>query len=100
VDAKSLKSDINPAIRFFIFDREPDPRRLVRVAPSTPVARPTGPFTPETLVARVYRHALQRTPTAAEQSVAAEVLKDKLTAGGVEDFLWMTLMSPEFQYIR
>ncbi|MBI4909334.1 MAG: PSD1 domain-containing protein [Acidobacteria bacterium] len=95
----SKESDIGPAIRFFIFDREPDKRRLVRSDPRTPVVRPAGEWTPQSLVTRVYRHALQREPSEAERLVAAEVLGERLTVDGVEDFLWMVLQSPEFQYI-
>lgn len=100
VAPESLKSDVGPAIRFFLFDREPDARRLVKVDPYTPAPRPVGPFTPSTLPDRLYRHALQRTPTESERAVAGEVLNGSLTPDGVEDFLWMLLMSPEFQYIR
>lgn len=96
----SLQSDVGPAIRFFVFDKQPDLKRLRKVDGYLPVAGPSGKFTADTLVARLYRHALQRDASEAERAVAREVLGEKLTADGVEDLLWMMLMSPEFQYIR
>ncbi|MCC6367755.1 MAG: DUF1549 domain-containing protein [Bryobacterales bacterium] len=100
VDKSSTTPDVGPAIRFFVFDREPDMRRLVRIGKGMPVAAPRERFTPETLVTRLYRHALQRDPAEAERRVAAEVLGGELKVDAVEDFLWMILQLPEFQYIR
>ncbi|MBL8175704.1 MAG: DUF1549 domain-containing protein [Bryobacterales bacterium] len=100
VAKQSMESDIGPAIRFFIFDREPDRTQMVRVVEETPVARLRERFGPDSLVTRVYRHALQRDPAEAERRVAASILGDRLGVDAVEDFLWMVLQSPEFQYIR
>jgi len=99
VTKESTGSDVGPAIRFFAFDREPDPRNLVRIDPRTPVEAPSERFTPDTLITRIYRHALQREPSADERRVALEILGSKLETDSVEDFLWMILQSPEFQYI-
>ncbi len=51
------------------------------------------------LVARAYRVALGREPTAAESRTAAEVVGTPATAKGMADFLWMVVMLPEFQLI-
>lgn len=100
VTKKTTVSDIGPAIRYFVFDREPDMRQLVRVSgkPPVPVAR-RGPAT-AALIEELYLHALQRPPAEAERGVAREVIGAPPTADGLEDFLWMLLQSPEFQYIR
>lgn len=100
VTTESKISEIGPAIRYFIFDREPDPKRMIRIEKGTPVEMHHKRFTPERLVSVIYRHALQRDPTAAERTVASEILGKELTVDATEDFLWMILMSPEFQYIR
>ncbi len=100
VAKQSMESDIGPAIRFFVFDREPDRRQMVRVAEDTPVPRLRERLTPDSLITRLYRHALQRDPADTERRVAAEILGNKLEVDPVEDLLWMLLQSPEFQYIR
>jgi hypothetical protein len=99
VSKESTGSDVGPAIRFFVFDREPDMRSLVRVDPRTPVEQPKERFTADTLITRIYLHAFQRHPSADERLVASEILGWKLEAETVEDLLWMILQSPEFQYI-
>lgn len=100
VAAGSKGSDVGPAIRFFVFDQEPDPLRLVRVDPRTPVPQPPAKLTPDALVSRVYIHAVSREPSVQERKAALEILGTPLASDSVEDFLWMILMSPEFQYIR
>lgn len=100
VATASKASDVGPAIRFFVFDQEPDPKRLIRVERATPVKVARQQFTPDTLVSYVYRYGLQREPTENEHAVAREFLGAKLTVDGTEDFLWAVLVSPEFQYIR
>lgn len=88
VDESSLRSDISPRVRFFIFREAPDRERLVRVEGGTPVPRDSRPLD----LGRVYRHALARDPSPAERRIAAEA--------PLEDFLWAMFASPEFQYIR
>lgn len=100
VDAASKASDIGPAIRFFVFDQEPDPRRMVRLDHAAPVKSPRQRFTPDALISYIYRYALQREPADGEREAAREILGAALTVDGTEDFLWAILMSPEFQYIR
>lgn len=100
VTKESTDSDVGPAIRFFLFDREPLLRQLVRVKKETPVVRPPARQTPEALAERLYLHAFQRQPAEAERAVLREILGTRLEASGVEDLLWMILQSPEFQYIE
>jgi hypothetical protein len=52
-----------------------------------------------TLVARAYRLALGRDPIPAEERTASEIIGSPPSAEGVQDFLWMLVMLPEFQLI-
>ena len=52
------------------------------------------------LVDNVYWAMLSRQPSAAERSLALEVLKSTTGEQGVEDLLWAILMQPEFQLVR
>jgi Protein of unknown function (DUF1553)/NPCBM/NEW2 domain len=102
VEASCLQSDINPNIRFFVFTEKPDMEQLVKAGAETPVARPAGPFTVETLTARLYRHALARDATPREQLLARELLAEsgRTSAEGLADLIWCILMLPEFQLIQ
>lgn len=51
------------------------------------------------LVERVYREALGRTPSAGELQIAVQLLGAAPSADGIQDFLWMVVMLPEFQLI-
>jgi mono/diheme cytochrome c family protein len=62
--------------------------KLVEGAPSS-----------EKLVAQLYRQALGRSPTPAENGLAAGVLGQPPQKEGVEDLLWAMTMLPEFQLI-
>jgi Protein of unknown function (DUF1549)/Protein of unknown function (DUF1553) len=57
------------------------------------------PATPEAVIARAYETALGRQATPAETRTAAEVVGTPPSVEGVEDFLWMLVMLPEFQLI-
>jgi len=52
------------------------------------------------LVASLYRHALSRPPTAAEQAAAEQLVGAPANSEGVQDLLWALTMLPEFQLIR
>ena len=54
---------------------------------------------PDTLVDRLYRNALGRTPQQSEKSLATDLLGRPLRPDGVEDLLWAMVMLPEFQLI-
>jgi hypothetical protein len=50
-------------------------------------------------VAGLYRHALSRPPTPAEQTAAEQLVGSPATSEGVQDLLWALTMLPEFQLI-
>ncbi|MGH9656983.1 MAG: NPCBM/NEW2 domain-containing protein, partial [Bryobacteraceae bacterium] len=100
VEESSLQSDISPNVRFFVFTEKPDMDRLVRAGAESPVDPPRGPFTTETLIARVYRHALGRDARPAEKALARELLGVRPDSRGLADLLWCVTMLPEFQLIR
>ena len=52
------------------------------------------------LVDYLFRFAVARPPSAAEQAAALELLGTKPTPEAVEDLLWAVLMLPEFQLVR
>jgi hypothetical protein len=100
VSEASRASDINAAVRFFVFGAEPDRQRLVRLGPGMPAEAPPALKTAEEAVARFYRQILSREPNAAERAEAMKLFAGgKLSREGVEDLLWSLLMHPEFQYI-
>lgn len=98
IDDKSRQSDINPTVRFFVFPRQPDRDRLVRVI-ETETAQKSRKWTAAKLTEYLYMHLLARRPEPGERKAAAAILKGS-GAAGVEDLLWALLMSPEFQYIH
>jgi hypothetical protein len=51
------------------------------------------------LVETLYRHALGRAPTPAEQQTAEELVGSPVRKEGVEDLLWALVMLPEFQLV-
>jgi Protein of unknown function (DUF1549)/Protein of unknown function (DUF1553)/Planctomycete cytochrome C len=99
------KSDIgatlNPQVRFFVFDSEPNMDRLLPPAPGTPL--PPGPelTTASQAVDRVFWYALGRAPSSPERRIALGALGDqpRPSAEGLADLLWAVLMKPEFQLI-
>ncbi|MBM3795108.1 MAG: DUF1549 domain-containing protein [Acidobacteria bacterium] len=93
----SKASDVNPRVRFFVFGEEPDPKQYLAVKGAPPVAVPPVLRNADALIDRVYRHALSRTPSAAERRAARAFGVTK--PDGLEDLLWAVAMSPEFQYI-
>jgi hypothetical protein len=100
VDKSSVRDDIGPRVRFFIFSEEPDPDQLVRVKAETPVPAPAFPRDTEGLITLLYRSALSRDPDAGELRAARAFLNPKPTRDGLQDLLWSVFMSPEFQFIR
>ncbi len=102
IDASSLQSDISANIRFFVFKEKPDMEQLVRASDETPVPRPAAAFTANSLVTRLYRHALSREATQKERQISLELLsaRDKIPADGLADLLWSIVLLPEFQLIH
>jgi len=80
-------SEVNSAVRFYIFPKTPDRNLLVKVA--TPPPFPTSPAT--NLTERLFWQTLGRAPSAKEL--------DALKQQPLEDLLWALLLHPEFQYV-
>jgi hypothetical protein len=104
IENKDAGNDINPNLRFFIFDSEPNMERLTPVLPDMPVAVDKINKSPDRLVERLFWYALGRAPTLEEKRTAEEVLRDagrkrRASADGLADLLWAILMKPEFQLI-
>jgi len=97
-------STLNPQVRFFVFDAEPNSDRLVPPAPAPPLEASAPPGSAGEVVDRLFWIALSRPPTAAERRASEEALVDparpgKPSAEGVADLLWALLMKPEFQLV-
>lgn len=95
---------LQPQIRFFVFDAEPDMDQLVPVAAAAPLPPPARPSSATDLVERIFWYALSRAPLPAERALAEEALHDRarpgrISASGVADLLWAIAMKPEFQLI-
>jgi hypothetical protein len=99
-----IGSTLNPQLRFFVFDREPNMERLIPADPLLPFPAPPAAATIAELVDHVFWSALQRAPTAAERREAEAAIADprrpgRPSADGLSDLLWAVLMKPEFQLI-
>jgi len=99
IEARSLKDDINPRIRFFAFAEEPNMERLVPVSAELPAPFPGPLKTRSQIVDRVLKYALGRAPAPRERTAAEDALRE-LLPGSVADLLWAVLMKPEFQLIH
>ena len=78
--------------------------RLIPTWHELPLPAPPVLQTASAVVDRLYRHALQRPPTAAERKIAEAAIADPRRAGrvsaeAVADLLWAIMMTPEFQLI-
>jgi Protein of unknown function (DUF1549)/Protein of unknown function (DUF1553)/Planctomycete cytochrome C len=99
-----IGSTLNPQVRFYVFDTEPNMDSLLPPAPDVPL--PAGPALTRVspVVDRVFWHALGRAPSAAERTLAERAIADpsrpgRVSADGLADLLWAVLMKPEFQLI-
>ena len=104
IENKDVTSDINPNLRFFIFQTEPNMERLTQVLPAEPVPAEKVTKSPEKLVDRIFAYSLGRAPTPDEKRAAEEALlegehKKHTSADGLADLLWAVMMKPEFQLI-
>ena len=102
--SNEIGATLNPQLRFFVFDTEPNMDRLLPPAPGAPM--PVAPVvtTINATIDRVFRHALGRAPSPAERQLAEATLRDggtgdRPSADGVADLLWAITMKPEFQLI-
>ena len=73
-----------------------DHRLKAAVEPVTPAAAKD----PAAWIAKTWRHAIGRPPTAAEIEIGKEMLGKPVTADGVADLLWAVMMLPEFQFVN
>jgi hypothetical protein len=99
-----IGSTLNPQLRFFVFNAAPNMERLLPPLPGTPLPSPTELRTVADAAERVFRYALGRSPTSAEQEAAESALRDpsgstRPFAPGLADLLWAVTMKPEFQLI-
>jgi hypothetical protein len=102
VDPSANQSDIAPAVRGFVFEEPPNMARLVAVAGEPPVAMPVPERSVQGLARQIYLHALGRPPLPGEMRSLSALLGagGGIDREGLQDVLWMVLMSPEFQFIR
>ena len=99
-----IGSTLNPQIRFFVFDTEPNMDRLVPPLPGAPLPSPGALRTKAGAIDRVFWHLLGRAPSDAERRIADAALTepssgDRPSARGLADLIWALTMKPEFQLI-
>ncbi|BCS32034.1 hypothetical protein TBR22_A12390 [Luteitalea sp. TBR-22] len=108
VDIANARSEVgstlNPSVRFFIFDSEPELGDLLPPSGTAPIPPPAPPTSARDLVDRVFWQALGRAPSDRERALAEQAVADparpgRLSPTGVADFLWAVLMKPEFQLL-
>src|SRR5262249_46214357 len=104
IENREITSDLNPRLRFFVFDQEPNMERLTPVSPETPLPAAPPPTTASETVERIFQYTLSRPPSAAEAAAAMAAMeapsrKGHISAQGLADLLWAVLMKPEFQLI-
>jgi len=101
VDDASVRSDVSPAVRFFVFSSEPDRHQLVAVTGEPPLPEVSPANDPDTLIGNLFMQALCRKPNPEEARLAHRMMMPdgKVAATGLEDLLWSLLMHPEVQYI-
>jgi hypothetical protein len=99
-----IGSTLNPQVRFYVFDTEPNMDRLLPPSKEVPLAAGPTLTRVSAVVDRVFWHALGRAPSAAERTLAERAIADpsrpgRVSADGLADLLWAILMKPEFQLI-
>jgi hypothetical protein len=101
LENKDITSEINPQVRFFVFDKEPNPERLTPVSAEAPLQKLPVLKTAPAIVDRLFRSALGRAPTAEERrsAEAGLTVAGKVRADALADLLWAILMKPEFQLV-
>jgi cytochrome c553 len=101
VDDESVRDDINPAVRFFVFTTDPDRHQLMAVTGDPPAPALRFDSDPRALIDDLFLRALCRKPNAEEAEIARHILapNGKASVSGLEDLLWSLLMHPEMQYV-
>jgi hypothetical protein len=101
VDDDSVRDDINPAVRFFVFSAEPDRHQLMAVTGDPPLPASPSDSSTRALIDDLFMRALCHKPSADEAAIARHMLapNGKASVTGLEDLLWSLLMHPELQYI-
>ena len=98
-----IGSTLNPSVRFFVFDAEPDMERLIPPSPDPPLPTPPRIRTVRDATEWIFNSALGRSPSQSERALALATLLEpsspRVSADGVADLLWAITMKPEFQFI-
>ena len=92
IDDIGKLSDVNSAVRYYLFPKAPDRNLLAKVTETLPVAAPTVETDSSKLVDRLFWQTLGRGPSTTESQLAADA--------PLEDLLWTLLLHPEFQYVN
>jgi hypothetical protein len=101
---EQIGSTLNPQIRFFVFDAQPNMERLIPPAPEAPLPQSPPLTTSAQVIDRVFWYALGRAPTIEERRAAEAALHHpaggtRPSVQGLADLLWAVTMKPEFQFI-
>jgi hypothetical protein len=99
LENKEITSEINPQVRFFIFDQEPNMERLTPIEPGSPRPPLSALKTSSEVIDRVFHYALGRSPSPDERRTAEIALGEHPSSDALADLLWAILMKPEFQLI-
>jgi hypothetical protein len=101
IENRDVGSTLQPQIRFFLFDAEPNMDRLVPPTFRNPLPTPPRLSSASAVVDRIFWFGLGRAPSGDERRIAEEALRnaERPTPGSVADLLWAVLMKPEFQLI-
>ncbi|MBL8237792.1 MAG: DUF1549 domain-containing protein [Bryobacterales bacterium] len=91
LDDIGRSSDVNSAVRFYLFPRVPDRNLLSKVVDPLPVPAPAVERDRARLTERLFWQTLGRAPSSKEAELARGV--------ELEDLLWTLLLHPEFQYV-
>jgi hypothetical protein len=99
-----IGATLDPQLRFFIFDVEPDMERLLPPRPGAPLPPPPVVTSRQEAIDRAFWHLLGRAPSVEERRVAEATLTDpsrgsRPSPSGLADLLWALAMKPEFQLI-
>jgi mono/diheme cytochrome c family protein len=102
LDENGKQSDVNSAVRFYIFPSIPDRNLLARITAPPPFPPPAPVTDPDRLVTRLFLQTLGRPPADAEKRLALSALIEggSISQTGLDDLLWTLLLHTEFQYVQ